>query len=161
LDFFRTIEALRGAFLYDHDTPPAIHTEPTHPENSTAYGGVGRFGTIAKYSSMSRTHAKNYLRTYRLRAALTLAELGALLGISENTLWRYELGARAVPAEVVIASETIFGVAGTQIFPALYNSVDENLAVRSVELQDRLAKRSDAASLKKLALISGIPARLR
>jgi transcriptional regulator with XRE-family HTH domain len=110
---------------------------------------------------MSRTHAKNYLRTHRLRAALTLAELGALLGVSENTLWRYELGVRAVPAEVMIASETIFGIAGAQIFPALYNGVEENLAIRAAELHDRLAERTDAASLKKLALISGIPARLR
>lgn len=110
---------------------------------------------------MSRTHAKNYLRTYRLRAALTLAELGSLLGVSENTLWRYELGIRSVPAEVVIASETIFGVAGALIFPALYNGVEENLAIRALELHDRLADRSDAASLKKLAVISSIPARLR
>lgn len=134
---------------------------PIQPENSTAYGGIGCFVSMAGYSAMSSNHPKNYLRTYRLRAALTLAELGGLLGISENTLWRYELGIRAVPAEIVIASETIFGVAGAQIFPALYNSVEENLAIQALELHRRLAQRSDAASLKKLALISGIPARLR
>jgi transcriptional regulator with XRE-family HTH domain len=110
---------------------------------------------------MPRKPGKNYLRTHRLRAALTLAELSGLFGISESTLARYELGLRPVPAEVVIASETIFGGTGAVLFPALYNSVEEDLAIRALALHDELAGRTDPVSLKKLALISGIPGRLR
>ena len=104
---------------------------------------------------------KNYLRTYRLRAALTIGELSGLLGICENTLARYELGLRPIPAGVVVASETIFGVNGATLFPALYNGVEEDLAIRALALHDRLAGRTDPSSLKKLDLIKGIPGRLR
>ena len=109
---------------------------------------------------MSRKPTKNYLRTYRLRAALTLGELSALLGIHQSSLERYEAGLRPPTAEVVIASEIIFGVRGAVLFPALYNAVDEELPIRALALHDRLVGRTDSASLKKLALIGGIPGRL-
>lgn len=110
---------------------------------------------------MSRKPEKNYLRKHRLQAALTLGEVSGLLGISKYTLSRYELGLRPLPAEIVIASETIFGVGGATIFPALYNRVDEEVPIRALTLLDRLVGRSDPTTLKKLALISGIPDRLR
>jgi transcriptional regulator with XRE-family HTH domain len=109
---------------------------------------------------MSRKPQKNYLKTYRLRAALTLEELGALLGVHKATLQRYEAGAW-LPAEIVIASELIFGVSAANIFPALYNGVDEDVPIRALALNNKLTGREDRASLKKLALISGIPDRLR
>jgi transcriptional regulator with XRE-family HTH domain len=87
---------------------------------------------------------------------LTLRELGTLLGISENTLARYEQGLRPVPAEVVLASERIFGVSGAVLFPALYNGIEEDLTVRALELDDRLAGRLNLGALKKRALMSGI-----
>jgi transcriptional regulator with XRE-family HTH domain len=116
---------------------------------------------LSGYAPMTPKTQKNYLRTHRLRAALSQAELSALLGVAENTLSRYELGYRPIPAEIIIASETIFGVSGAALFPALYNGVEEDLAIRALALHDRLAGRTDARSLKKLALISGIPNRLR
>jgi transcriptional regulator with XRE-family HTH domain len=104
---------------------------------------------------------KNYLRKYRLRAALSQREVSELLGIRRTSLSRYELGLRVPTAEIVIAVETIFGVGGAVLFPALYNSVEEELAIRALALHNRLAGLTDLASLKKLALISGIPGRLR
>jgi len=109
---------------------------------------------------MSPKPSKNYLRKHRLQAALSLAEVSALLGISTNALSRYERGLRVPPAEVLIASIIVFGVSGETIFPALYNSVAEDLAVLAPECLERLAGRSDPAAQKKLALISGIPDRL-
>lgn len=109
---------------------------------------------------MPNATAKNYLRRHRLRAALTLRELGALLGIAENTLARYEQGLRRVPAEIVIASAIIFGVSEAALFPALYNGVEENLAVRTVELKDQLADQQNLGVLKKRALMDGIQSRL-
>ena len=119
------------------------------------------FWNYVETAFMAHNPEKNYLRTHRLRAALTLAELSGLFGISENTLARYELGLRPIPTEVVIASETIFGAKGATLFPALYNNVEENLAIRALALHDRLAGRTDPSALKKLALINGIPGRLR
>jgi len=109
---------------------------------------------------MSRAYRKSYLRTHRLKAALTLRELAGLLGITITAVWYYEVGERDIPAEVLVASEVIFGVSASKIFPALYNSVEEDLAIRALELHDQLAGREDLASLRKLALISGIPGRL-
>ena len=108
---------------------------------------------------MSRIPGKNYLRRHRLRTALTLRELGALLGIAESTLTRYEQGLRAVPAEIVIASERIFGVSGAALFPALYNGVEEELAARALALHERLAGRVDTGALKKRALTGTIESR--
>lgn len=110
---------------------------------------------------MSRKTTKNYLRKYRLQAALSQCELSELLGVSKNTLSRYELGLRVPTADVVIASAILFGVAGETIFPALYNSVCEELPVRALALQDRIHACSDLAAQKKLALINGVPSRLR
>jgi transcriptional regulator with XRE-family HTH domain len=110
---------------------------------------------------MFRTRHTSYLRRHRLKAALTLCELAGLLGVSTGAVWNYEAGEREVPAELLIASEVIFGVSAATIFPALYNSVNEDLAARARELHDRLEKRGDAMALKKLALISSIPDRLR
>ena len=110
---------------------------------------------------MSRKPTKNYLRRYRLQAALSQSEVSALLGISKNALSRYELGLRVPPANVVIASEIVFGISSSTIFPALYNNVGEELPVRALALRDRLSDASDSASLKKLDLINGIPNRVR
>lgn len=110
---------------------------------------------------MSGKPQKNYLRKYRLQAALSQFEVSELLGICRTALSRYELGLRPPTAELVVASELIFGISGTMLFPALCNGVEEDLAIRALALHDNLVGRTDPASLKKLALISGIPNRLR
>jgi len=110
---------------------------------------------------MSRKPIKNYLRKHRLRAALSQREVSTLLGISKNTLSRYELGLRVPTAEVVIASALLFGVGGDMIFPQLYNSIEEDLPVRALAMQERLGDETGPAIEKKLALITGIPNRVR
>lgn len=110
---------------------------------------------------MSRTRHKSYLKTYRRKAGLTQPELGGLLGVTANAISKYECGKRSIPAEVLAASEVIFGVSATKLFPALFNNVDEDLAIRALDLHQRLAGRQDPVSIKKLALIAGIPGRLR
>ncbi len=109
---------------------------------------------------MSRTPQKNYLRTYRRGAGLSLGELAALLGVHTSTLERYEAGVRRMPADVVRAAEIVFGMNAARIFPALYNTVEEELPIRALTLHDHLQGRTDEGSLKKLALIRGIPNRL-
>ncbi len=110
---------------------------------------------------MPRKPTKNYLRKYRLQAALSQYEVSVLLGISTNTLSRYELGVRVPSADVVVASEILFGVGGALIFPTLYNGIGEELPARARALLDRIEGGSDAATQKKLALINGIPNRVR
>lgn len=110
---------------------------------------------------MTRRYRQTYLKAYRRKAALSQSELGELLGISSHAVGKYEAGKRLVPATVLIASEIIFGTSAASIFPALYNSVEEDLAIRALGLYDRLASSTDPLSAKKLKIISGIPGRLR
>jgi predicted transcriptional regulator len=99
----------------------------------------------------------SYLRTHRKRWALTCGELGALLGLSEDSVALYELGLRPVPARVLIACVLIFGVSGEEIFPALYHSVGEQLE-RRVQALD--TGRFMYENERKRELISGITNRL-
>jgi transcriptional regulator with XRE-family HTH domain len=109
---------------------------------------------------MPRPRYKTYLKAHRLKAALTQAEVAGLLGLTPNAVSQYELGKRGIPVEVLIASEVIFGVSAAKLFPALYNGVEEDLAIRALELHERLAGLEDPKSRKKLALIGGIPGSL-
>ena len=115
---------------------------------------------MARHDAMLSKHRHSYLKSYRLKAALTQAELAGLLGLTANAVSQYELGKRRVPTEVLVAAEVIFGVRGAKVFPALYNSVEEDLAIRALALHDHLSGKQDPASRKKLALIAGIPSRL-
>ena len=109
---------------------------------------------------MPRVPQKSYLRAHRLKAGLSLLELAGLLGVTPKTLWNYEAGVRQPPARLIIAAEAIFGVSAYRIFPALYNGIEEDLAIRALAFYDKLAGREDPASRKKLALVGGIPGRL-
>jgi transcriptional regulator with XRE-family HTH domain len=110
---------------------------------------------------MSGIRPTSYLRSHRLKAAFTLCELAGLLGVSTTAIWNYEAGCRDIPADVLVASEAIFGASAARIFPHLYNSVAEDLMLRAQELRETLAGRGDPASLKKLALLGGIEDRLQ
>jgi transcriptional regulator with XRE-family HTH domain len=125
---------------------------------SALYGALSRIGMMLGHATMLRT--QQYLKAHRRKAALTLEEMGLLLGLSAGAVSQYELGKRRVPAEVMVACEAIFGTSASKIFPTLVNSVEEDLAVRTRALRDRLIDRVDLASKKKLALIGGIPSRL-
>ena len=110
---------------------------------------------------MPRTRPNSYLRTYRLKAALSQPELASLIGVSADAISKYELGRRAVSAKLLIGSAVIFGVRADELFPALYDAVESDLAIRALKLHERLEGREDRASRKKRKLIAGIPGRLR
>jgi transcriptional regulator with XRE-family HTH domain len=104
---------------------------------------------------------KSYLRTYRMSAALSQPELGRLLGVSKQAVSQYELGKRAIPANVLLASVVIFDVPGDDLFPALYESVRETLTSRSQQLATTFASRPERRSSKKARLLAEVTARIR
>lgn len=110
---------------------------------------------------MPRRRPNSYLKTNRLKAALSQAELGKLLGFTADAVSKYELEQRGISAKVLIATEIIFGASAADLFPALYEAVEEELGPRALSLHGALAGREDPASKKKRALIEAIPARLR
>lgn len=81
----------------------------------------------------------NYLRFYRRRWHLTQEELAFLLGYEEQSfIARLEQQEREATLTVVYACELIFGVKPTEVFPALFESIEERLLARIYELQERL-----------------------
>jgi transcriptional regulator with XRE-family HTH domain len=106
------------------------------------------------------------LRTFRLRAHLSQAALGARLGLTAGAINRYEMGRRRVPLRAIPRMASILGIApmtllgteaagrrggGSERFP---DRVREESAAYG-----RRASRPDAAARAYAASLS--PARLR
>jgi transcriptional regulator with XRE-family HTH domain len=110
---------------------------------------------------MPRTRLHSYLRTERLASALTQAELGELLGLTKDAVSKYERGARPVSVKLLIASSIVFGKSPAELFPAVYDEIEDELAINALNLNDRFEHLEDPASRKKFDLVSGVPGRLR
>ncbi|MEI9933153.1 MAG: helix-turn-helix transcriptional regulator [Rhizomicrobium sp.] len=106
-------------------------------------------------------HLAIYLKTYRLKSALTQAELGELLGVSGDAVSKYERGLRNISVELLIVAKIIFGADPAEIIPARVDELEDALGRRALALHTRLAGRIDAGSQKKLALLERIPSRIR
>ncbi len=102
----------------------------------------------------------SYLRTHRSRWALTQRELGALLGISEEAISRYESLNRTPRPETIIGAEFVFGVHARRIFPSLYAAVELKIAERAALLAETLCGLTDADSLIKRQLLEEIASRV-
>ena len=92
---------------------------------------------------------------------MTQAELGELLGTTKDAVSKMERGERPVSVQVLIATSIIFGVSAAELFPALYDAVEEDLAIRALHFSARFEGFEDPASKKKFDLVSGIPNRLQ
>lgn len=102
----------------------------------------------------------SYLRTNRKRWALTQRELGALLGITEEAISRYESLNRAPRPETIIGAEFVFGVHARHLFPSLYAFVELKIAKRAALLAELLAGLTDEESIIKRQLLEAIAARV-
>jgi transcriptional regulator with XRE-family HTH domain len=101
-----------------------------------------------------------YLRTHRLQWGLSQPDLGQLLGVSKDTISKYELGKRTPAASVVLSIQIIFGATARNQFPALHRVLENELIERLILLEQRLRGKRDARSNKKLELLEGISRRL-
>ncbi len=96
----------------------------------------------------------NYLRTLRMHAGLTQPELAGLLGITESALSKFECLALAPTKNLIIGVQVIFGQDARQAFPALYAQSERNIMKRAAAWSVELEQRGDAASKRKLKLLS-------
>jgi len=110
---------------------------------------------------MPRQKLDNYLKTNRLRWGLSQQELGKLFDICKDAVSKCELGKRTPSVNVLLTSEMIFGLPPDKLFPVLYKSLQDKLGARALALHTRLARRMDKASLRKRALLEGIPGRTK
>jgi transcriptional regulator with XRE-family HTH domain len=98
---------------------------------------------------------RNYLRTYRRQWHLTQEELAFLFGyLDQSIITRLEQEERAVTLAVAHATELLFGVGPSEVFPALFESIEADALTRMRELRDRLLQSEPTQrTLAKLELL--------
>ena len=97
-----------------------------------------------------------YLRTCRRTSGLTQQELAFLLGLaSRSTVSRYERTGEIPSARLLIACEVVFRRHASELFPDLYERVNEEVVRRGNALFDELeAKEGDSPSAKRDLLLA-------
>lgn len=102
----------------------------------------------------------SYLGTHRKRWSLTQPELGALLGdLSGSLISKYEKLARRPSVQALIGSEFVFGESARRLFPALYASIELEVATRAAIFAETLAGDSGRNALVKRELLEAIALR--
>lgn len=99
--------------------------------------------------------AFNYLRAHRQRCGLSEEELARLLGRSRASgIGRFETGVRVPNGEFLLGCEVVFGVKPRDLFPGLYETVEEAVMGRAADLSKTLEGKVDQASDKKRRLLA-------
>lgn len=81
----------------------------------------------------------NYLYVRRREWALTQKELAFLFGYTSDAIVsRLEGQARKIPLRIAFACELIFGSEPKELFPALFEQVEEGVVRRMYELYEQL-----------------------
>lgn len=94
-----------------------------------------------------------YLHTLRKRHGFTQAEIALLLGYSKSMISKLETLASKPAPEAIVGCEVIFGEHPRDIFPALYEEIEDAVGRRAVKLYERLEKKSDSASWEKMRFL--------
>lgn len=99
----------------------------------------------------------NYVRTFRQRHCLTEDELAFLVSHRSHTrISRIEIG-RAVPNLAVgLALQVLFRQAPKQMFPGLYESVEDEVMRRAKTFLDDLEGLNDRRSRAKREFLEGL-----
>lgn len=80
-----------------------------------------------------------YLHAYRLRSALSEQELATLLGVkSASNISRVETGARKPTIETALICQVLFDIPPAELFPKLYDDIEEAVMRRVHTLHERL-----------------------
>ena len=106
---------------------------------------------------MSHQPLPTYLRSHRRKWALTQRDLAVLLGdVSASTVSKYETLARTPSPEAMFALEVVFKVPASALFPALSRAARRAVLRNAAALEDRLAERHDARSVRVRLLLTDI-----
>ena len=104
----------------------------------------------------------NYLYARRREWALTQEELAFLFGYgSDAIVSRFEGSARKIPLRIAFACELIFGSEPKDLFPALFEQVEEGVVRRMYELYEQLNRAEPSKKTEtKLRLLHDALARV-
>ncbi len=96
----------------------------------------------------------SYLRAYRRRWSLSEEELTKLLGAANAShVCRFETGERVPLTKVLLGAEVIFGVPPRELFPGLYEQVEDAVMGRAARLHEQLEGKNDRRSTRKRELL--------
>ena len=99
----------------------------------------------------------NYVRTFRQRHALSEDELAFLINQRSHTvISRYEVGRRVPNLESALALQALFRQEPRQMFPGLYELVEEGVMRRAKALMDQIGSKSDPRSGAKREFLEGL-----
>ena len=98
----------------------------------------------------------SYLRTLRLSAGLSQAELGLLLGVSEDVIGNCERGVSLPNPSVLLGCTYLFQTSAADLFPRLQREVMDRIERGAVACDERWRGRRDPVSLKKLGFLQRI-----
>ncbi len=100
----------------------------------------------------------NYVRTFRKRHALSKLELAFLIGQkSDATVYWFELGKRKPTLEAALALQILFSQVPHQLFPGIYEAVEEQVMRRAALMLRELDGRRDRKSDAKRELLERLP----
>lgn len=109
---------------------------------------------------MSQSPPFNYVRMCMQRHGLTRSELANLIGYkSRKAVNRIATGQRKPTLEAALALQVIFGTVPHDLFPGIFERVEEAVMRRGQELHAALDGLDDQRSAAKRDLLEAMPAR--
>ena len=92
---------------------------------------------------MAQKRIVSYLRTLRKKSNLSQGELAQLLGYgNEGPVSRHERGVTVPPLRIVLSYQAIFRVPVSDIFPSIYQTVEENIEAKLTQFEAVLGAKS-------------------
>jgi len=112
----------------------------------------GRIRNLVLCSMKRRTFT--YVRAHRNYWSLSAGELARLLGRDGSMVCRLERCGQVPGGKAALGLEVIFGVSARDVFPRLYDRVEEAIMARAARLDQQLAGKTDRRSLRKRELLA-------
>lgn len=101
----------------------------------------------------------NYVLTFRRHWALTQSDLAFLLGLSPDQISRLESEECAPTAHLLLGAEIIFGGSLQDLFPALYDQIEETVVQNLYRLGEKLEGDTAPEALRQRQLVDEALAR--
>jgi len=103
--------------------------------------------------SIMHTKLPCYLATFRKNWALTQPELAALLGLkSPEHISHLEHGRHQPTATILLATEILFGVPARDLFPKLFEEIEDDLVAKLYGFRQKWEADANPANLRKRQL---------
>jgi DNA-binding XRE family transcriptional regulator len=94
----------------------------------------------------------NAVHRHRKTWALTQRDLAYLFGVSDKHVMHVERSARLPALDFAFACDVLFGIPARDLFPKLYDNVEEKVVTNLVNLRDRVGSPANPKAAKKLEL---------